>query len=290
MLQSVAVHCRRDLEHPEAFHDFLASLETKTAHIAVTEQAALHTPKSFPAVDFAKQYDVFFVIGGDGSVLSVVRRMETFATPILPLCAGTLGFLSDVSLHEFGKICDAIEQEEMSIDPRMLLMAKLRRKNGEETCFHALNDIVVSQSEVARMAKIQTSVNDEYLTTYHADGVIVSTPTGSTAYALAAGGPIVYPRFSALILAPIAPHSFTHKPLVLPDDKYLTLTAHERNVEPLTLTIDGQLAVPIDKEDRVEVSKHEQKLLFWRLPEEHFFRTIKRKLRWGEGTSGVSAH
>jgi NAD+ kinase len=134
---------------------------------------------------------------------------------------------------------------------------------------------------LVRLASIKTLINGEHLTNYRADGLIVATPTGSTAYSLSAGGPIVYPRLEAMILTPICPHSLSHRSLVIPQEKIVEVLAEEDNREDLVLTIDGQEYVPMKTGSRVQIQISDQKLKFYRLPEEHFFKTIKRKMNWG---------
>lgn len=282
MFDRLAFHAREHLSAPHAFAQVLADLKRFSRNIHLTPEAQSYTAERFAPVDFGQRYEFFAVLGGDGSVLSVVKRLQDFATPILPLSAGTLGFLAEIPPAELADALFSIEKGRFTYDRRSLLQVRRVRADGHSDDYFALNEAVISQQAVARMVEINTLVDGEYLTTHRADGLIVATPTGSTAYSMAAGGPIVYPRLDALILTPISPHSFSHRPLILPGGKIVTVLADDKNRVPLMLTIDGQTAVPLAADDRVEVSIAVPKLSFLRLPEEHFFKTIKRKLHWGK--------
>lgn len=282
MFQKVAFHVRESLKEPQLFSEVLGVLTAKSRQIHLSPEAQHYSSEPFPSVDFHGRYEFFVVLGGDGSVLSVVKRMKDFSTPLLPLSAGTLGFLAEIPPAELGDALTSIEKGRFTYDRRALLKVRHVRADGSHDDYFALNEAVVSQQAVARMAEVRTLIDGEYLTTHRADGLIVATPTGSTAYSLAAGGPIVYPHFEALILTPISPHSFTHRPLILPGGKTVTVLADEKNRVPLMLTIDGQTAVPLAEGDFVEIGVAVPKLSFLRLPEEHFFKTIKRKLHWGK--------
>lgn len=282
MFKRVALHARQYLKKTEYFSDVLSYLENISEKIFLTPEAAEYTNKKFPKVDFSAKYDIFVVLGGDGSVLNIAGRMENFSTPVLAISAGTLGFLAEIKPEDFAKACEDIFKKEFTYDHRCFLDVRIHRANGEQQKFRALNDAVISQSDLVRLAAIHTSVNEEYLTTYRADGLIVSTPTGSTAYSLSAGGPIVYPHFRALILTPVAPHSLSHRSLVLPESKHVQVAVDEDSRVNLLLTIDGQKAFFLEKGDVVDIGVHKKEFTFFRLPEEHFFKTIVRKMHWGE--------
>ncbi len=281
MFRAVAVHARETLQAPESFVTLVDHLRSCAESVALTEQAAGHIKETFPKVDFAKQYDFFVVFGGDGSVLHVVHRLQNSATPLLPISAGTLGFLAEIPPEDFAACCKRLAEHDYTLDERSLFDVVHISKDGDKQHFRALNEAVVSQRAVARMVSLKTLINDEYLTTYRADGVMVATPTGSTAYSLAAGGPIVYPRFDALLLTPVSPHSFSHRSLLLPPEKKVTIMPDDGNREPVMLTIDGQITVPLEQGDRVEITVAKDKITFLRMPDEHFLKTLKRKLHWG---------
>ncbi len=282
MFAKIAVHARHKLDNTIDFLDILKQLHSCSKEIFLTSQAQNHVEKKYPAVNFADAYDIFVILGGDGSVISVARRMKNFSTPLLPISAGRLGFLAEIPPENFSQACQQIEEKAFTEDKRSLLHVCVTTHDGEQKFFHALNDAVVSQSSVARLVSIKTFIDGEYLTTYRADGLIIATPTGSTAYSLSAGGAIVYPQLHALILTPVCPHSLSHRSLVLPHNKGITAMADDETREPLVLTIDGQVPILLEKGDRVDIKISTDKITFLRLPDEHFFKTIKRKMHWGE--------
>ncbi|QQS58809.1 NAD(+)/NADH kinase [Candidatus Peregrinibacteria bacterium] len=282
MFHRIALHARSGISS-SALHLVIDAIEEKTKKLFLTPETRQGEYAEYPSVNFSEGYDLFVVIGGDGSVLSVVGRMEEFSTPILPLCAGTVGFLADTPPHSFSTAITRMESGDYIQDERSLLDVTFQKSNGEETIFHALNDAVVSQSSVARLVSIRTLIDGKYLTTYRADGVIVATPTGSTAYSLSAGGPVVHPEFSALLLTPVCPHTLSHRTLVLPKEKEISLSADTENREGLLVTIDGQRVISMERNDIVHVRISDKKVIFLRLPEEHFFKTLKRKMHWGGG-------
>lgn len=281
MFHRIALHARPGIQS-SALRLILETLKQQSKEIFLTLETE-QEENGYPLVDFSKTYDLFIIVGGDGSILSVVGRMEHFQTPLLPISAGTVGFLADIAPHSFPTAFARIKNGEYTEDRRALLQVTLQKENGEQIVSHGLNDAVVSQSSVARIVSIRTLVNDRYLTTYRADGIIVATPTGSTAYSLSAGGPIVSPEFSGLILTPVSPHTLSHRSLILPQEKEVTLFADAESREDVLLTIDGQRVFSMEKQDRVLLRIHSEKATFLRLPEEHFFKTLKRKMHWGGG-------
>jgi NAD+ kinase len=226
--------------------------------------------------------DLVLVMGGDGTILSVIRRLKNKSTPIFGINMGSLGFLSEVQPNEIARTMKVIFKGDYTVDKRMMLDVEVVRGGRKIKSFQALNEAVISQGTLARLLSLKTRVDDRKLTTYHADGLIVATPTGSTAYSLAAGGPILYPSLHAFIVTPICPHSFTQKPIVLPDHKKIEVTV-DIDYPSIHLTLDGQESFPLKYKDAVVIRKngHAQ---FVRLPTESFFATLREKLHWGEKT------
>lgn len=278
---NIALHTRQDIDQFPPLQEVIRILQEYKVHIFVTQEAQKNFKEAFEPVDYSKKYDFFLIYGGDGSVLELVQRMKNFQTPILPLSAGRLGFLSEILPKDFKKTLRCIKEEEHTLDHRALLSINILRSSGEREKYIALNEVVLSQSRMARMVSIRTSIDDECLTVYRADGVLVSTATGSTAYNLSIGGPLLYPRFPGMILAPISPHSFSHRPLILPAEKEIILEEAESNREQLVTTIDGQKNIEMKKGDRLRIRMATENISFLRMPEEHYFKTLKRKLHWG---------
>ena len=224
--------------------------------------------------------DLILVMGGDGTILSVVQHMRKFNSRIFGINTGTLGFMSEIPPRGIAQTLDKIFAGEYSIDKRPMLQVEVWRGKTRVHQFHALNEAAITQGTLARLIRLRTTVNQRKLTTYHADGLIVATPTGSTAYSLSAGGPIVYPSLNALILTPICPHSFTQKPIVIPDTKLIDIVVEDdhRNIN---LTLDGQESVLLQYKDRLHI-RRDGVAHFVRLPTESFFSTLREKLDWGK--------
>ncbi|MGH0035368.1 MAG: NAD(+)/NADH kinase [Myxococcota bacterium] len=225
--------------------------------------------------------DLLVVLGGDGTLLSVARSMGTRDVPILGINLGTLGFLTEVNVEEMIPALDRVLGGGAGIESRMRLEAVVRRNGTEVARYQALNDAVIAKSARSRMIDLETWADGLRVTTYHADGLIVSTPTGSTAYSLSAGGPVVQPVIGAFVLTPICPHSLNHRPIVMPADVNLEVIIHDRGGEA-SLTVDGQEWVDLDDGDRVEVHHSPHPVSLVSSPFHDRYEIMRTKLRWGE--------
>lgn len=223
--------------------------------------------------------DLVIVLGGDGTILSVIRSMKEHKAKIFGINMGNLGFLSEIPPEQFEKALDKIFEGKFTIDKRMMLDIDVIRDKKTIQHFSALNEAVIAHSSIARLIKLKTRVNGKKLTDYHADGLIIATPTGSTAYSLSAGGPIIYPTLNTMIITPICPHSFTQKPIVIPDDKIIEIKLE--NSQKVQLSIDGQESMELKENDQVKI-KRNGFAEFIRLPNESFFKTLRVKLDWGK--------
>jgi NAD+ kinase len=228
-----------------------------------------------------READMLIVLGGDGTLLSVVRALEERAVPILGINLGTLGFLVEVSVDEMHQALARALDGEMTIEPRMRLAVRLLRDGRELGHWLALNDAVITKGVSARIVDLEARADGQLVTIYHADGLIVSTPTGSTAYTLSAGGPILLPGVPSLVLTPICPHALTQRPLVLPDSAVIEVIVHPRGGE-VQLAIDGQEGAPLQDGDLVEVRRSEHPALLLVSPGHSRFEVLRSKLRWGE--------
>ncbi len=221
------------------------------------------------------------VLGGDGTLLAAARVFAKLGTPILSVNLGSLGFLTEVRLSELYDTLDAWCLDCGSLDERAMLHSELWR-DGVKICTHeALNDIVVSKGAIARMGQFSVEVDGKLAAAYRADGVIVSTPTGSTAYSLAANGPILEPSVDAHIITPVCPHLLTMRPLVVRGDARLKLTVTNSG-EPNFLTVDGQEAIPIHVGDELLCRRSAHKVKLLRISPSNFFDVLRTKLKWGE--------
>lgn len=244
--------------------------------------------RGLPELAADSPIDLMLVIGGDGTILHAVRQLSDRSVPLLGINRGVLGFLAEVGIEEIDTVIPSLLSGEGTIDERRMLDVAVERDGTAVFTGIALNEAVIAQGTIARLLDLRTDVSGKPLATFHADGLIVATPTGSTAYALAAGGPVVHPALSALILAPINPHSLTQKPVVLPGNSVVTVEViqsgshfHDTRVG---LTVDGQVYFELQKGDRVSVRVSETTTArFLRRPQDRFFHTLRSKLRWGEG-------
>ena len=232
--------------------------------------------------EFPSHVEMVIVLGGDGTLLSVARLVWRQRIPILGVNFGGLGFLTEVSLEEIYSVLAHVLQGEFKTKPRDALGVSVIRKGERLAGFTVLNDVVINKGALARIIDLEVTIDGEYLTTFRSDGLIISTPTGSTAYNLSAGGPIVYPSLHNLIITPICPHTLTNRPIVVPNDVKVQAILKSRQEEEVSLTLDGQLGFPLEFEDVVEVSKAEGQILLIQSPYRSYFELLREKLKWGE--------
>ena len=222
------------------------------------------------------------VLGGDGTILSVARHYGRLGLPILGVNMGGLGFLTEMSLEDlYPCLEEYVLPGKFEVDERMILSVSLIR-GGKTVCTeNVLNDAVINKGALARIAELTTWIDGEYLTTYRADGLIVSTSTGSTAYTMSAGGPIAYPTLGTIILLPICPHTLSNRPLILPETVTVAVTLDEK-VQDLYLTLDGQVGRALKSRDRLEVRSGAYHVKLVKHPRRSHFEILRTKLGWGE--------
>jgi NAD+ kinase len=225
--------------------------------------------------------EMIIVLGGDGTLLSVARLVGSHEVPILGVNLGGLGFLTEITLEELYRVLDRVIQGDFVTDERVVLNAAVIRRGERLAEFIVLNDAVINKGALARIIDLETTINGEYLTTFKSDGLIISTPTGSTAYNLSAGGPIVYPSLHCIIITPICPHTLTNRPIMIPDDVEVRAILKSKQQEVL-LTLDGQQGFVLEFGDVVVVKKAEGKILLIKSPYRHYFEVLREKLKWGE--------
>ncbi len=225
--------------------------------------------------------EMIIVLGGDGTLLSVARQVWNKNIPILGVNLGGLGFLTEITMDELYRVLERVIQDDFEINEREVLNAAVIRRGERIAEFTVLNDAVINKGALARIIDLETTVNGEYLSTFRSDGLIISTPTGSTAYNLSAGGPIVYPSLHTIIITPICPHTLTIRPIIIPDDVKIRALLKSRSEEVL-LTLDGQQGFTLEFEDVVEVGKAEGHILLIKSPYRHYFELLREKLKWGE--------
>lgn len=239
-----------------------------------------------PLIDDEKSYDLKIGIGGDGTLLKMMRTLQKNDGLFLGVNFGTLGFLSEVTPHNALDALVKIFSGEFTVDERMLIKAFVQRKNEsgkKQKVYRAygLNEIVFGHGGQARLTNFNVKINRRYLSTYRSDGLIFSTPTGSTAYSMSAGGPIMSPRLECVSITPVAPHKLTHRPIVLPGDSLMHLHFDAR-VDTISMTIDGQIHFSLKSTDEITLQRATRTAKFIRLKKSHYFRTLRTKLGWGE--------
>ncbi len=231
--------------------------------------------------DLATAVDLLIVLGGDGTLLSAARSLGDHPVPILPVNLGGLGFLTSVTFAELYPILEDILAGRSRVSERTLLDTQVLRDGKTVARHRALNDAVLNKGALARIIDLNLHVDGDYVCNYKADGLILSTPTGSTAYSLAAGGPIVYPKVAAFVVTPICPHTLTNRPLVIPDTSRVEINFRAGD-EPVFLTIDGQVGVELNRADRISIAKAAHPLRLVRPARKTYFEILRSKLKWGE--------
>lgn len=248
-----------------------------------TEHIECATP--FPDID-PRAIDLLLVVGGDGTILRSVRDLRNFSIPVLGINRGAVGFLAEINVGEIDDLLPRLLHGEGVMEERSVLHATVRRNGADIFDGCALNDAVISQGTISRLLDLKASVGSELLSSYHADGLIIATPTGSTAYSIAAGGPVVHPRLSALVVTPINPHSLNQRSIVVPGKETIGVQVMgkesiHKNVA-VGLTLDGQVYQELETGDLVTVRMFDQTVRFLRRKEDTFYGTLRTKLHWGE--------
>ena len=269
-------------EAPGALRELAAWAGRRRLSLLVEKEAAdlvpdLHLP-SARRQELPSQSDLLVVLGGDGTLLSMARAVGELGIPIVGVNLGDLGFLAATTLDEMIPALEALLRGEMVIEERMMLATRIRRDGQVVATWLALNDTVITKAAMSRIINLSVSIDGQHAILYRADGLIVSTPTGSTAYSLSAGGPILYPTLDGIVLTPICSHTLTNRPIVVPgglDVQVTLLTSQE-----VMLTIDGQVGFGLREHDVVEIGRAPAAIRLVRFKD--FFSVLRTKLKWGE--------
>ncbi|MBV9154621.1 MAG: NAD(+)/NADH kinase [Acidobacteriaceae bacterium] len=224
--------------------------------------------------------DLVIVLGGDGTLLSAARVVAGRNVPLFPVNFGHLGFLTAIRIEDLYPELERALRGEHRIGRRRMVDCQLMRKGETVATYSALNDIVITKLELARMIDLDAHVDDHFVAAYKADGLIISTPTGSTAYSLSAGGPVIFPSVAALCITPICPHMLTNRPVIVPDTSVIQILNHGE--VGTFLTIDGQTGEPLSKGDRITCQASAKTIQLIRPPKMLFFDVLREKLKWGE--------
>ncbi len=250
--------------------------------LAVTRRQSIDPVKSHchaPTPQIPADLFCVFVLGGDGTFLSAVRWIGDCQVPIIGVKFGEVGFLAETTADRLLEVAEAILKNQFSTRSQMRLQVRAYRNGAEITQASAFNDVVINKGALARLARIRTHIDGQFLTDYRADGLIIATPTGSTAYSLAAGGPIIHPSVPGMIITPICPFTLTNRPLMVPDGVTIKIQLDE-NASDMMLTCDGQVGLKIDHRDTIVISKSSAPVQMITLPDQNYFDVLKAKLRW----------
>jgi NAD+ kinase len=282
-LRRVGIFVKKDEKACQKADEFEAWLKNKKIAVVRKESSP---PGPHSAVDnkiFAPP-DLFclFVLGGDGTFLSAARWIGDLNIPVLGIKFGEIGFLAETAAENLFEAAEKIISDDFIINRRMRLNVDVVREDQTMISETVLNDIVINRGALARLADVETHINDHYLTTFRSDGLIVATPTGSTAYSLAAGGPVIHPDVPGIIITPICPFTLTNRPLIVPESIQIKLKL-AKGASDIMLTFDGQKGLDISDRDTIMVRKGPYPLNMITLPGQHYFDVLKAKLRWSGG-------
>lgn len=282
-MRKIGIICKPERSEPiEILRDFLPWLEERGCEIFLdAEAAATIGREGHLRGEIAATAEAVIVLGGDGTMLSVSRLVADKEIPILGINLGSLGFITEVNREDLYGAVEKMLSGECGVEERLMLTARIRRDGETIFEYPVLNDVVVNKGALARIIDLETYVNGSYVTTFKADGLIISTPTGSTAYSLSAGGPILYPTLECMVLTPICSHTLTNRPIVLPDDFTVEVIMKSLS-EDVVLTLDGQAGFPLRMDDVVEISKARFKARLLMPVERDYFEVLRTKLKWGE--------
>jgi NAD+ kinase len=282
-MKKIGIICKPDTpEPPEILRELVPWLLDKGIEVYLEkETAAFEGAVIRPRAELPSLVELIIVLGGDGTMLGTARLVASRDIPILGVNLGGLGFITEVYTNELFAALERIMKGECPTEERMMLDTRIMRGGEVIASYNALNDVVINKGSMARIIELEIKVNKTYVTVFNADGAIVATPTGSTAYSLSAGGPILYPTLHALVLTPISPHTLTNRPLVLPNDVQIELTLKSQS-EGVLLSLDGQVGFTLTTGDMVEVKKSAHSAMLMRAGGRDHFEILRTKLKWGE--------
>ncbi|HXM91558.1 MAG TPA: NAD(+)/NADH kinase [Candidatus Dormibacteraeota bacterium] len=268
----------------EVVPPLLSWLEDRGIHVVYDQETA--TSLAEPSEGRSREQvaaasDLLLVLGGDGTLLAAARVAAPRGIPILPINMGSLGFLTSFRLEELYPALEDILAGRLTISERVMLHAELQRGDKILDKQTVVNEVVINKGALARMIELELSIDKDFVCRYRADGLIVASPTGSTAYSLSAGGPIVHPSVESFIITPICPHTLSDRPVVVGDTSIIEVKL-SAGTESVFLTLDGQKGIPLQATDRVRISRAQQLLKLIQTPNKSYFEILRNKLKWGE--------
>ncbi|GMT47385.1 MAG: NAD kinase [bacterium] len=269
-------------EPPEILKELIPWLTGKGFNVFIDRETSdILGIKGYSRSEMPGLVDVVVVLGGDGTMLGAARLVAEKGIPILGVNLGGLGFITEVNRSDLFTAIETMLKGECSVEERIMIQADIVRNGEAITSYTVLNDVVITKGALARIIDLETYVDHSYVTTFKSDGLIMSTPTGSTAYNLSAGGPIVHPVLDCIVLTPICPHTLTNRPIVLSGESLIEVGLKSES-EDVFLTLDGQIGVSLEKGDMVEVKKSPHKTRLFLPCERDYFQVLREKLKWGE--------
>ncbi len=273
---------RNNTEVYNIVRDLVKWLEEKGVEYLVDSELgkSLKLDNTVKQADIPKHVELVIVFGGDGTFLSVSKQVNEYNIPILGINSGGLGFLTEFTLNELYPIMEKIIGDDYEIEERGMLSASVYKKNKKFGSYTVLNDLVINNGKVSRIIDLAIYAEGNLITTFKADGIIFSTPTGSTAYSLSAGGPIVHPTLPVTLITPICPHILTNRPLVVSNE--MEITVKVLTVGSSYLTLDGQETVKVELNDEIKLKKSDSTVKLIKSPFRDYFSILKTKLMWGE--------
>jgi len=282
-MNTIHVICKRLKEDAISLAASIIELYGSKIDVFVDEGSArqLNYNKQLEIEHVGERANLIVVLGGDGTLLSVARNLKGRDVPILGVNLGGLGFLTEISPDEFPEILENVIRGDYDISRRIMIDVTVKREGNKVFEFAVLNDAVITKDALARIIDIETHVNGEYLTTFKSDGLIFSTPTGSTGYSLAAGGPILYPSMKNIIVTPICPHMLTNRPIILPEKVSIQAILKSRD-EKVILTLDGQIGFPLEYGDEILINESSHAVSLVKSSSKGYFEILRTKLKWGE--------
>ncbi len=282
-MKRIGIICKTGRPEPvDIVRDFIPWLRNQGYETFLDiETAGLLNMDGYPRDKIPGLVEIIIVLGGDGTMLSVARLIGCRDVPIIGINLGGLGFITEVNRDDIFDDVAMMLTGSFSIEERIMLTAAVYRYSEKIADFVVLNDVVVNKGALARMIDLETYVNKSYVTTFRADGLVIATPTGSTAYSLSAGGPILYPTLNSILITPICPHTLTNRPIALPDTFTIEVILRSES-EDVFLTLDGQVGFSLRMNDRVEIQKAKCTTKILIPLDRDYFQVLRTKLKWGE--------
>ncbi len=283
-MRKVGIIAKTHLTYPtEVVIDLIKWLEKKNIEVFFDNETAgaIGLESKQNRLNIISMVDLLIVLGGDGTLLSIARLVAGKSVPVMGVNMGNLGFLTEITRDEIYPVLEKVLGEDFKTEERLLLDVKVIQESKIIAEHKVLNDVVVNKGALARIVDLDVKINNQFVTSYRSDGLIIGTPTGSTAYSLAAGGPIVYPTLHALILAPICPFNLTHRPIIIPDDVSIEVQLATDHAD-VHITLDGQVGLGMKYRDVIEIKRSKDSISLIKAPDKNHYEVLRKKLKWGE--------